>query len=60
MGSYCSIKTVTVPLPAHLGNIPTPITSSLPAEKHFHTHVKGAENRAVKITLLKNLLILLS
>lgn len=34
--------------------VPTPITSSLPAEKHFHTHVKGAEHRAVKIALLKS------
>ncbi len=54
MGSYCSIRTVTVPPPAKLGNIPTPITSLLPAEKHFHTHAKGVENRPVKITLLKS------
>lgn len=54
MGSYCSIRTVIVPLPTHLGNIPIPIASLPPAEKHFHTHVKGAEHRAVKITLLKS------
>ncbi len=54
MGSYCSIRTAIVPPPARKGNVPTPITSPLPAEKHFHTHVKGAEHRAVKFALLKS------
>ena len=45
---------VTVAQPAHYGNVPTPSASSLPAEKHFHTHVKGVEHWAVKITLLKS------
>lgn len=54
MGSYCSIRTVTVPPPSHQGNIPTPIISSLPTEKHFHTHANRVEHRAVKITPLKS------
>lgn len=38
-----SIRTAVVPEPVRYnGKVPTAITSSLPAEKHFHTHVKGA------------------
>lgn len=33
---------------------PHPLRPSLPAEKHFHTHVKGAERGAVKTALLKS------
>lgn len=54
VGSHRSVRVEIRPPADPRGNVPTPITSPLPAEKHFHTRVNGAEHRALKMTELKS------